>query len=110
MAKMYKEMGRKAGEVEGNLPKAKEMLQKSLEIDAKDPETNRLMGVATGMSGQAREAIKYFQAALDAKPDDAFYMFDLGSAYANVGDMEKANYYHSEAIRKDPSLQKRLNK
>ncbi len=110
MAKMYKEIGRKAGEVEGNLPKAKEMLQKSLEIEPKDPEVNRLLGVATGMSGQAKEAIKYFQAALDAKPDDAFYMFDLGSAYANIGDMEKANYYHSEAIRKDPSLQKRLNK
>jgi len=110
MAKVYKELGRKAGEEERNLPKAKLLLQKSLDLNPKDPETNRLMGVATGISGQAKEALKYFIAALDAKPGDAFYMFDLGSAYANAGDMEKANYYHSEAIKKDPSLQKRMNK
>ncbi|HRN34535.1 MAG TPA: hypothetical protein PLC76_03365 [Saprospiraceae bacterium] len=110
LASMYKELGRKAGEKEGNLPKAKEMLGKSLQLNPKDPETNRLLGIAIGMSGDPKGALIYFKAALEAKPDDAFYMFDLGSAYANAGDMEKANYYHAEAIKKDPSLQQRLNK
>ncbi len=110
LAAMYKELGRAAGEKEGNLPKAKELLGESLSLNPKDPETNRLMGIAVGMSGDTKGALEYFKAALDAKPGDAFYMFDLGSAYANVGDMEKANYYHAEAIKKDPSLQQRLNK
>jgi len=106
----YREIGKSSGEKEGNLAKALQYLEKSLVLNPKDPETNRLMGVATGMSGKPQEALKFFQAALDAAPDNAFYMFDLGSAYANTGDMDKAKFYHAQAIKKDPSMQKRLNK
>ena len=110
LAISYREVGKASGEKEGNLAKALDYLKKSLVLNPKDPETNRLMGVATGMSGNAQGALTYFRAALDAAPDNAFYMFDLGSAYANAGDAEKAQFYHAEAIKKDPSLQKRLNK
>lgn len=110
LAIAYREVGKITGEKKGNLSGALNLLRKSLELNPKDPETNRLMGVATGISGDSKTALTYFKAALDADPGNAFYMFDLGSAYANTGDMQKANYYHAEAIRKDPSLQKRLNK
>lgn len=110
LALAWREVGKAAGEKEGNLVKALELLKKSLALNPKDPETNRLLGVAVGISGKPQEALNYFLKAHNASPDNAFYMFDLGSAYANVGNTEKANYYHAEAIKRDPSLQQRLLK
>ena len=110
LAIAYREIGKAAGEKEGNLAKALEYLRKSLTLNPKDPETNRLTGVAIGMSGAPNDALAYFIAAHEADKENAFYMFDLGSAYANIGNAEKAKFYHEEAIRKDPTLQKRLIK
>ncbi len=110
LAIAWREVGKSAGEKEGDLAKALEFLKKSLALNPKDSETNRLLGVAVGISGKPQEALIYFLEAHKANPDNAFYMFDLGSAYANVGDAEKAKFYHAEAIKRDPSLQQRLMK
>lgn len=105
----FRELGKAAGEREGDVIKAIELLTKSEELSPEDPETLRLLGVGYGISGDNQAAIAYFAKALTYDPENAYLMWDLGTAYQKAGDEEKGHYYHSEAVKRNLELQKRMN-
>ena len=108
LAISYREVGKTAGEKEQNLLKAKEYLEKSLQINPNDIETIRLYGVCLGFLNKPQEALPYFLQAAKLKPDDANLMFDLGSAYYQAGMSKKGDSLHQVAVKMNPELKKRL--
>jgi len=109
MGLAYRDGGRIAGEIHGDLPKAMRWLGEAAQILPGDYEAQRLAGVAWGFSGYHAQAITYFQAASRLKPElpDAWY--NLGTAFYQSGDSENGARYHQKAADMDPSVQKRMS-
>lgn len=88
----YREGGKYYGEKKGDLKKALVYLNKAYELNPNDYETNRLLGVANGVSGNINIAIDYFKKASDINPTaDAFK--NLSTAYYNAGDKINGDLY-----------------
>lgn len=100
----YRDYGRYLGETKGEIAMAMKFLQNAVEILQDDYETNRLLGVAYGNSGQPANAIKYFEKALGQEPNNAWINFNLGQAYRAIGDSVSANRYISKAKALNPEI------
>lgn len=100
----YRDYGRFLGETRGDIATAMTFLQNAVEILQDDYETNRLLGVAYGNSGQPANAIKYFEKALEQEPNNAWINFNLGQAYRAIGDSVNANRYISKAKALNPEI------
>jgi len=106
LAITYRDAGRKAGEVERDLPKAKRYLKQSLQLADNDSDTYRLLGVTEGMSGNHPEAIKYFTKVTEMTPRDASAFVNLSKAYQYYGDEENAKAALSKALQIDPNVKR----
>jgi tetratricopeptide (TPR) repeat protein len=104
LAIALRDAGKHYGEVEHNLPKAMRSLQESWKLNNTDAETARLMGVAHGVQGQNLEAVEWFQKAVDLAPDNASYLFDLGTAKALSGDVAGGEILRKKALEMNPKL------
>lgn len=104
----YREAGRYMGEVKNDLAASIGYLQKALELDPNDFESNRLMGIAHGIGRQHEEAVRYFTRALDIRPDNAELMVYLGNTWYNAGDAAKGQEWHDRARAQDPGVFERL--
>ncbi len=92
----YREGGKFYGEKQHNLSKAFEFLNKAYTLDPNDYETNRLLGVANGVSGNTLKAVEYFKKAAEINPSsDAFK--NLSMAYFNTGDKINGDLYARKA-------------
>ena len=100
----YRDYGRFLGESKGDIVTAMKFLQNAVEILQDDYETNRLLGVAYGNSGQPANAIRYFEKALEQEPNNAWINFNLGQAYRAIGDSVNANRYISKAKALNPEI------
>jgi len=100
----YRDAGRNYGEKLGNISKAKEFLILAYEILPKDYEVLRLLGVAEGVSGNSIEALKWFEKAIEIRPEDAYANLNLATAYFNLGQAEKGNFYLEKAKMINPSI------
>lgn len=98
LAVALREAGKYAGEREGNLTKAINMLRRSYATDAEDMETVRLLGVAHGVQGQHEKAIEYFEQVAQKAPSKSIYE-SLAVAYQNLGDAENAERYRAKAAQ-----------
>lgn len=98
---------RMAGEKQGDINKAVQMLQRAVSIDPTRYEAFRLLGVASGNSGQHAQAADYFMKAKNLKPDEAAAWINLAMATANAGNLEQAQQYQAKALELDPEV---LNK
>jgi protein O-mannosyl-transferase len=87
----YRDAGKYYGETKGDLVKALDYLQKSYQINATDPQTLRLLGVANGVNKNNAEAIKWFTKLMELDPKNAGAWQDLSTAYGAAGDLVKAN-------------------
>ncbi|MCS7036469.1 MAG: tetratricopeptide repeat protein [Saprospiraceae bacterium] len=106
LALALRETGKYYGEKRGDLAKAERCLRESWQINPKDPETARLLGVAYGVQERAQEALPWFQKAVEMAPDNPSYLFDLGTAYYLAGDKVKGEAYRKRAVELDPSVVK----
>ncbi len=106
LALALREGGKYFGEQKGDLAKALQMLGESWEINPKDAETARLLGVANGVQNNRAEALEWFKKAVELAPDNASYLFDLGTAYYLVGDAVTGEEYRRRAIAIDPNVLK----
>ncbi len=104
LALALREAGKYFGEKRGDLNKAIQLLKESWEINNTDAETARLLGVAHGVQGKAQEALPWFQKAVDMAPNNASYLFDLGTALYLAGDKQKGEAYRKKALEMDPTL------
>lgn len=92
----YRDWGKNYGE-QGNLEKATFYLKKAEEQLKDDYEVYRLLGTSFGMSGDHATAIKYFESAAKIGPKFEVTWQNLGKAYLNNGNEEKAQESFNKA-------------
>jgi tetratricopeptide (TPR) repeat protein len=103
LAVALKEGGRNAGEVEGNLQKARAYLTRSYKIDNSNYEINRLMGILESFSGNHEEAIKYYTRVTQLVPKDKAGYILLYNAFSELGDTRNAEINRQKALQIDPN-------
>ncbi|MFN0014689.1 MAG: hypothetical protein ACKVU2_09090 [Saprospiraceae bacterium] len=106
LAIALRESGKFYGEQKGDLAKAMLLLTESWQIAPDDPETARLLGVANGVQGKSADALLWFKKAVELEPENASYLFDLGTAYYISGDRVLGEQYRQQAIQKNPDVLK----
>jgi protein O-mannosyl-transferase len=92
----YREIGKKAGQVEHNIPKAIEYLTKAVEANPLDAQAYSYLGTAYGMSGQAQKSIEALSKALSLRFDKQDAL-NLSVSYRMIGDVAKANEWQQRA-------------
>ena len=104
LALALREGGKYYGEQKGDLVKAMKFLAEAWQINPKDAETARLLGVANGVQNKHAEALQWFSKAVELAPDNASYLFDLGTAYFLTGDPVKGEACRRKAVELDPKV------
>lgn len=104
LAIAYRDGGRKAGEVENNLGKAKKYLLESYKMDPKDLETNRLLGVLYGVSQEHEKAIPYFEKIVAAQPNNVQALRSIAIAYAAIGNKAEEEKYMLRAAQAEQKI------
>ncbi|WP_235297954.1 tetratricopeptide repeat protein [Portibacter marinus] len=82
--------GRYQGEKLNNLSKSLEYLERAIEMQPNDFETNRLLGTCYGIMGKHELALKYFKKCSELQPNNGAIFVNLAKAYQFVGEEEKA--------------------
>jgi protein O-mannosyl-transferase len=100
----YRDLGRQAGEKENNLVKSEQMLLRAYQLNNKDQETLRLLGVLYGISGNHAKAVSYFTEALNLDPKNANANLNLSNAYRYLNDIANSEKYRAIAIKLDPKI------
>lgn len=98
--------GKAAGEERGDLQTAFRYLRRAEQISPNDYETLRLLGVASGVSGQTAQALDYFRRGSLAKPNDAEAHWNYGIALYNAGQTDLAETAFQEAERLKPGIRR----
>jgi len=106
LAFTHRQLGQHYGESIGDLPKAIQYLTKAYQVLPDDFETNRLLGVAHGISRNEAKAIEFFTRCTEINPDNAMAWLNLGNAYANSGNVEKGLELQRKAQSIDPNVGK----
>ncbi len=104
----YRDAGRFFGEKQGDLEKAKRYLTKAFELKPTDYETLRLLGVAYGMGKNHQNAVKYFELAVEQRPQDAQAYLNLANACRNYGDETCARLNFTKVVEIDPSMKDKI--
>ncbi len=99
-----REAGKAAGEKQNDLVKALKYLDESYQLNPKDSETLRLLGVANGVGGNHQVAIEWFIKAVALDPENPRLLYDLGTAYLFVNDRVRAAEYQQKALKIKPDL------
>jgi len=103
----YRDGGRYFGEQKGDLQQALQYLTNAIRYLPQDYETNRLLGVAMGLSGQSMEAVGYFEKATQLSPDNADAWMNLSTAFKAVGRIKDGEEALNRAVSIDPEVANR---
>lgn len=103
----YRRAGQYYGEEKGDINKALLYLNKAYDLDPDDYDTNRLLGVATGISGNTEKALTYFSRAVELNPSSSDAWYNLGSAYGIMGNTEESDKAFGKALALDPEVMER---
>lgn len=107
LALALRDGGKYYGEQKADLNNAFKCFNESWELNPKDPETARLMGVGYGINGKHAEAIVWFTKAVEAAPNEAGFLWDLGLAYSASGNLAKGEELRKKALELDPTIAQR---
>jgi tetratricopeptide (TPR) repeat protein len=69
-----------------------------LQADTPPVAVHALMGLVYGKQQRWEEAIQHYQQALAAQPDDAVLLFNLGTLYAQHGDLAAAQTHLEKSV------------
>ena len=100
----YRSAGRFFGEKQGNPSKAIQYLEIANQRQANDPETLRLLGIASGITGNGAKAVQYLEQAAKLEPENASVLWNLASALGANGQVERANQLREKALKIDPTI------
>jgi hypothetical protein len=104
LAMALRDGGKTLGEQKGDAAGAVKYLTEAWQLNPKDSDTARLMGVANGVQNKHAEALTWFQKAVELSPENATYLYDLGTAYYLAGDPVKGEEFRQKGIKKDPKV------
>ena len=74
----------------GAYQRSLECYQKAIELNPKDPSSRNGLGFTYLQGGRSKEAIPHLKIALELVPDYGTAVYNLGLAYFNTGDYERA--------------------
>ncbi|MBC7776193.1 MAG: tetratricopeptide repeat protein [Phycisphaerae bacterium] len=104
LALALRDGGKYFGEQKADIASAFKCFEESWQLNPKDPETARLMGVGYGISGKHAEAIVWFTKAVEAAPKEAGFLWDLSLAYSASGNTAKGEELRKKAMEMDPTI------
>lgn len=104
LALVLRDGGKYYGEQRGDLFQALSYLTESWQLNTKDPETARLLGVANGVQGKNADAVMWFEKAVQLTPDNATFLFDLSLAYRASGNAAKSEEALRKAVEINPKI------
>ncbi|WP_432239208.1 tetratricopeptide repeat protein [Herbaspirillum robiniae] len=87
---------------QGNLDAAEQLLNKVLQMHAKNFDALLILGVIKGIKGEQQEAIRLFRKAVVAEPDNNWAQFNLAKALSETGKDEEAIPHHKKAVQLAP--------
>jgi tetratricopeptide (TPR) repeat protein len=97
LARALRDRGKYEGETDRNAELAITSLLESWQLNTTDAKTAHLLGIGYGILGKHTESLSWFSRAVDIAPQDAQYVFDLGTAYYYNGNKAKRDEYHKRA-------------
>ncbi len=100
----YRDGGRYFGEQLNDLGRALQYLNEAQKLRPGDYETQRLLGVAYGVSGNHGMAITHFRAAAELNPKEAEAWMNLSMAHRQAGQEADAERYRRKALELDPNV------
>ena len=74
----------------GNLEEAEKVYRESIKFDARFLDARRNLGAVLAMKKRFPEAIEQWQEGLKFEPNNGTLLFYIGSAYRDMGQMDKA--------------------
>jgi protein O-GlcNAc transferase len=89
---------------QGELLSAEKLYQQVLQLDPKHPDASRLLGVIAFSFGHYKEASRFLNAAIVAKPKFAQNHFILGGIYKQLNDIDKAISCYKKCIALKPDF------
>ena len=110
LAITYRVAGKYQGEQKHNLAKALEYLDKSFQLNPKDAETLRLLGIANAIGGNLSQALDWFLQGVALDPNHAGLWWDLSMTYGNLGEREKMKECKQKALEIDPDIERKKKK
>ena len=105
---VLRDAGRYYGQEKNDIVKSQSYLLKSYQLNPRDTETLRLLGIVSGIKGDLQTALNYFNKILEIEPDSAGAYVNLGTTYKNMGDEEKAKASFDKAVALDPNALNQL--
>lgn len=87
---------------QGNLDAAEQLLNKVLQMHAKNFDALLILGVIKGIKGEQQEAIRLFRKAVVAEPNNNWAQFNLAKALSETGKDEEAIPHHKKAVQLAP--------
>jgi tetratricopeptide (TPR) repeat protein len=104
LAMSLRDGGQFYGEQRNDLTTARRYLAESWQLSAQDPVTAWLTGVTYGVQGDHRQAAEWYNRALTLSPDNPTYLYDLGTALRQEGDVTKGVDLQQKALQINPRL------
>jgi tetratricopeptide (TPR) repeat protein len=89
----------------GSMEKAEEVYRKSIQYDGRFVDARRNLGAILAMKKQFPQAIEQWQVGLKYEPRNATLLHYIGSAYRDMGQMDKAQPWLDKAKAINPALQ-----
>jgi protein O-mannosyl-transferase len=87
----------------GRVREALPHLERALEVDRDNVETQNNLGYASALLGRIEESLPYFRRALEIEPDRAAVHHNLGKALTLLGRFEEADAHLRRALEIDPN-------
>jgi len=108
LATTLRSAGLDAGQLKRDFASSGVYLDEAWQLNPKDPETARLLGVLNMVQGNKDAALDWFQKGEAVAGEDAAALWELGVAYNNLGMPDKARVLQQKAYQVDPDIVKRV--
>lgn len=106
IAVVHRNLGRYYGEIRQNPNEALVHLERARKYDTNDFETLRLMSLCYGMSRQTDKMIATLEQLIEQAPKRGILYLNLSTAYAEKGNLQKAEQLRQKAYQLQPNLRR----
>ncbi len=103
---VHRILGRYHGEIRQDANEALIHLERARKYDPNDTETLRLMSLCYGISKQTDKMIATLEKLIQQQPDRGILYLNLATAYAEKGDLQKAEQLRQKAYQLQPNLRR----
>ena len=103
---VHRTLGRYHGEIRQDANEALVHLERAQKYTPNDTETLRLMSLCYGLSKQTDKMIATLEQLIQKQPDRGILYLNLATAYAEKGDLQRAEQLRQKAYQLQPNLRR----